>query len=154
MRARRSAPSARLSLIENQVHTLPNDNRQLAKNEPLERKISPCPKHDKTSRHPPAVRSGFFAVPLLESSRARFVRRPAERRNAKEADDDAACEGGGAAPETPGLHFFQIRPKSGFWPEFRGPAPKNSSAGGWGDSSLSTEGPPSRLRRRFEKLWN
>ena len=48
----------------------------------------------------------------------------------------------------------EIRPKSGFWPEFRGPAPKNSSAGGWGDSSLSTEGPPSRLRRRFEKLWN
>ena len=36
MRARRSAPSARLSLIENQVHTLPNDNRQLAKNGPLD----------------------------------------------------------------------------------------------------------------------
>ena len=36
MRARRSAPSARLSQIENQVHSLPNDNRQLAKNEPLD----------------------------------------------------------------------------------------------------------------------
>ena len=35
MRARRSAPSACLSLIENQVHTLPNDNRNLA-NEPLD----------------------------------------------------------------------------------------------------------------------
>ena len=42
MRTRQSATSARLSLIENQVHTLPNDNRQLANNEPLEqRKISP-----------------------------------------------------------------------------------------------------------------
>ena len=36
MRARRSAPNARLSLIENQDHTLPNDSRQLAKNEPLD----------------------------------------------------------------------------------------------------------------------
>ena len=36
MRARRSAPSARLSLIENQDHTLNYDKRQLAKNEPLD----------------------------------------------------------------------------------------------------------------------
>ena len=61
-----------------------------------------------------AVRSDFLSVPLLESSRARFVRRPAERRNAKEADDDAACEGGGAAPETPGLHFPNEDPNQGF----------------------------------------
>ena len=47
-----------------------------------------------------AVRSDFLSVPLLESSRARLVvRRLAERRNAKEADDDAGGEGGGAAPE-------------------------------------------------------
>ena len=60
MRARRSAPSACLSLIENQVHIVPNDNRQLAKNEPLERKISPCLKHDKTSRHPPDALRHIF----------------------------------------------------------------------------------------------
>ena len=42
------------------------------------------------------------------------VRRLAERRDAQKADDDAAGEGGGAAPETPGLHFPNEDPNQGF----------------------------------------
>ena len=89
-----------------------------------------------------AVRSGFFAVPLLESSRARFVvRRLAERVKTDEANRESAGEGGGAAPETPGLHF-QIRAQIRVLTRVsRGPAPKNSSVGGWGDCSPSTEPP-------------
>ena len=103
-----------------------------------------------------AVRSDFLSVPLLESSRARLVvRRLAERRNAKEADDDAGGEGGGAAPEvTPRRLHCDVNStqNSQIWGGYcaassvastklektrfglaarRGPAPKKSSVGGW-----------------------
>ena len=107
-----ASASKAFSLIQNQVHTLPKDSRQLAYNLASPESLSDrslltlwsmdllvaleAPQRADAR----AVRSDYLSVPLLESSRARLVvRRLAERRNAKKADDDAASEGGGAAPE-------------------------------------------------------
>jgi hypothetical protein len=107
-----ASASKAFSLIQNQVHTLPKDSRQLAYNLASPESLSDrslltlwsmdllvaleAPQRADAR----AVRSDYLSVPLLESSRARLVvRRWAERRNAKKADDDAASEGGGAAPE-------------------------------------------------------
>jgi len=99
MRARRSAPGARLSLIENHFHTLPNDNRQLAKNEPLD-----------------SVKLSRIALALCPDYTATYP--------------PTSGEGGAAAPETPGLHFFQLRAQIRVLAAFRAAQPNNSSAGG------------------------
>ena len=74
-----------------------------------------------------AVRSDFLSVPLLESSRARLVvRRLAERRNAKKADDDAGGEG---APAPERGCIFQLRAQIGVLLAFARPSALNSSVG-------------------------